>query len=159
MGSGKRRGGLAHHHTLGVVAGKSAGTGKPGKGGTGEALLAIAPWVFLVGLLGLLSLGLQQALQTHAPAVQQTALHEAPLRASFTLDLSAADGRRYTLTGEGKEKQADKGFDAWLGEASAAHQAMPSGRIWLAEAVLLSLFGVFGWRIDINLFSFHNFLS
>lgn len=141
----------------GVVAGKSAGTGKPGKGGTGEALLAIAPWVFLVGLLGLLSLGLQQALQTHAPAVQQTALHEAPLRASFTLDLSAADGRRYTLTGEGKEKQADKGFDAWLGEASAAHQAMPSGRIWLAEAVLLSLFGVFGWRIDINLFSFHNF--
>ncbi|MEW5771172.1 MAG: hypothetical protein AB1831_12520 [Pseudomonadota bacterium] len=34
---------------------------------------------------------------------------------------------------------------------------MPCAHAWGAEALLLALFLLFGWRIDINLFSFHNF--
>ncbi|MEW5771173.1 MAG: patatin-like phospholipase family protein [Pseudomonadota bacterium] len=84
----------------GVLAGKGSSSGKAGAGGMREAALRLVPWVFLIGLLGLLSLGLQKGLERAPPAA--TATQAAPLHASFTLDL-AADGRRYTLAGAGSQ--------------------------------------------------------
>ena len=141
----------------GVLAGKGAGSGKAGTAGPQEMLLPLAPWVFLIGLLGLLSLGLQHALQVQPPPVRESVLQETPLRASFSLDLAAADGQHYNLSAEGGQKVAAKGFATWRAEAAAAHGAVTLDRLWLAESVLLGLFILFGWRIDINLFSFHNF--
>lgn len=43
----------------GVLAGNSDKTGKPGTGGTREIIARVAPYVFAVGLLVLISLGLQ----------------------------------------------------------------------------------------------------
>ena len=38
-----------------------------------------------------------------------------------------------------------------------AQGAVPARAVLRAEIVLLAVFLIFGWRIDINLFSFHNF--
>ncbi len=146
----------------GILAGKSAGTGKKEPGDVREALLQWVPWIFLLGLLGLLSLGLEQTLATspaplQASTVQDAATQETPFRASFTLDLAETGGPRYTLSGEGSQKPAGKDFKAWLDQAAAAHQAVGVTSVWQAELVLLALFALFGWRVDINLFSFHNF--
>ncbi|MDD4881904.1 MAG: hypothetical protein PHX10_10035, partial [Gallionellaceae bacterium] len=141
----------------GVLAGKGSCTGKAGGGGARESLLRLVPWIFLLGLLGLLSLGLQHALAT-APAIVDAAVQsETPFQASFTLDLAEAGGQRFTLTGAGSRKPAGQEAAAWRARASAAHEAVTAPRAGLAEAVLLTLFLLFGWRIDINLFSLHNF--
>lgn len=141
----------------GVLAGKSATSGKVDASGMREILLRLAPWVFLLGLLGLLSLGLQKTLETHPPQLRESAPREVPFRANFTLDLAEADGQRYTLSGQGTRQAEGKGLETWLALARASHEAVPTSSLWQAEIVLLVLFALFGIRIDINLFSFHNF--
>jgi hypothetical protein len=141
----------------GVLAGKSATSGKDKASGMGEILLRLAPWVFLLGLLGLLSLGLQKTLEDPPSKKQESVLQESPITANFTLDLAEADGPRFALSGQGKRQAEGKGMDTWIAQARAAHQAIPLASLWQAEIVLLALFALFGIRIDINLFSFHNF--
>ncbi|HNQ03138.1 MAG TPA: patatin-like phospholipase family protein [Thiobacillaceae bacterium] len=127
-------GGLAWAATTlwGVLAGKSANRNTPGKG-LRETLLGLAPWVFLLGLLLLLSLAMQKGLE--AP------WEDAPGRGTSTV--------AHTMPG--------KGLEAWRAAIAPQHGAVSLESVAGAGSVLLTLFALFGWRIDINLFSLHNF--
>lgn len=139
----------------GVLAGKGSG-GKEGSKGIQETLLRLVPWLFLLGLLGLLSLALQKGLESAEPTMNMETQPTA-VQAQFSLDLTEAGGQRYTLVGQGGHQAAGMGFTAWREAAAAAHGAVSPTAVWQAELVLLALFALFGLRLDINLFSFHNF--
>jgi len=139
-------GGLAWLATTGwgLLAAKGAKTGAPGAGGLGERLLGLAPWIFVLGLLGLVSLGLQKGLETPpaklSASVQNTALANFSAADAIT---QAAPAKPPTLSAR---------------EKIAADLASVSGRKAAAAGLVLgAIFLLLGWRIDINLFSFHNF--
>lgn len=104
----------------GVLAGKDSRSGQDPTHGTRETLLGLVPWVFLVGLLGLLSWALQAGLAAPVPATP-----------GMPPD--------------------------WRGDIAAGHGALTHDVVLQAGLLLLALFLLFGWRVDINLFSFHNF--
>lgn len=141
-------GGLAWLATTGwgLLAGKGAKTGATG-GGEGnklsDRLLGLAPWVFVLGLLGLVSLGLQKGLE-RGPASPPATL-AAPTAAATTAAINQAAAPRIKLP---QIKRED----------IATALAEVSGRTTASAALTLgAIFLLLGWRIDINLFSFHNF--
>lgn len=81
----------------------------------------------------------------------------ANVEARFTLDLTGAGGQSYSLSGQGSHSPASGGFAAWRQAMAVDHGAVPLADVARTEALLLALFLLFGWRIDINLFSLHNF--
>ncbi len=130
-------GGLTWLATTGwaLIVAKSAKTGAPNTTGPGERLLVLAPWVFVLGLLGLISLGLQTGLAAQAEPVA------APAVAVAVAPNAAAQPSQTSTRLE-----------------IAADLAIVSGRKAAATGVLLGMiFLLLGIRIDINLFSFHNF--
>jgi hypothetical protein len=122
----------------------SAKTGAPGAGGINERLLGLVPWVFVIGLIGLVSLGLQKGLET-------------PPAQGF---LSAQSAAMVNLSGVETSPQTTGAKPPALSTCDkiAAELASVSGRKATAVALALgAIFLLLGWRIDINLFSFHNF--
>lgn len=128
----------------GVLAGKAADTGTTGKGPR-ETLLGLVPWVFLLGLLLLLSLALHKGLETQAE----------PQGPSPAASLAATS--ETALPQQAKSHPPTATSDSWRRSAAADHGTVSLPDVARAEAVLLALFLLFGWRIDINLFSLHNF--
>ena len=138
----------------GLLAAKGAKTGTPG-GSEGhklsDRLLGLAPWVFVLGLLGLVSLGLQIGLEQSpeqskniAPATLAISAEKIAINQPATLATTPAT----PLATPPQSKRAD----------IATALADVSGRKAAAVALVLgAIFLFLGWRIDINLFSFHNF--
>ena len=143
----------------GIVAGKNADSGRPGQGGWRETLLRQVPWIFLVGLLCLLSLALQKTLTVAAPADAEAAQVQTPARWSgqIRLTVDGPQAQSYALSGLASGEPAASGGRDWRLEAAVAQGAVPARSVLRAELVLLAVFLLFGWRIDINLFSLHNF--
>jgi len=112
-------GGLAWLGTTGwaLLAAKSGKTGAPNARGAKEYLLRLAPWGFVLGLLGLVSLGLHFGLSTEVGAIIESA------RVQIAFDLAG----------------------------------VPMPKAGAAAVVCGIVFLLLGWRIDINLFSLHNF--
>ncbi|MBS1229292.1 MAG: hypothetical protein H6R17_2569 [Proteobacteria bacterium] len=148
-------GGLAWLATTlwGIIAGKGADSGQAGKKSWRETLLRLAPWIFIVGLLCLLSLALQRGLaETAAPAIAEPA---ARWSAQIKLDLDGPAAQSYSLSGSASGTPAAEHH--WRQQAAVAQAAVRPTAVWRAQLALLGVFLLFGWRIDINLFSLHNF--
>jgi hypothetical protein len=141
----------------GILAGKGADSGEAGKGGWRDALLRLAPWIFVVGLLCLLSLALQKGLAKDSPPAPAIDEPAARWSGQVKLTLDGPVAQSYVLAGSGSGQPAPASERNWRQEAAAAQGAVLSTTVWRAELVLLAIFLLFGWRIDINLFSFHNF--
>lgn len=139
----------------GVLAGKAANANAANRG-LRAILLGMAPWVFLLGLFLVLSLVLQKALQNtpadrdpiplvnieqnHLPATQSVPSRPDPVSTrQIDVDLKT------------------KSASTWRENIAVQHGAVSLQKVALAETVLFALFLLFGWRIDINLFSLHNF--
>jgi hypothetical protein len=154
-------GGLAWLATTlwGIIAGKGAGSGQAGRSGWREALLRHVPWIFLIGLLCLLSLVLQRTLTETATTPTALASEAAAPRWSgkIRLTVDGPQAQSYALSGLASGEPAPAAERNWRLEAAMAQGAVPARSVLRAEIVLLAVFLVFGWRIDINLFSFHNF--
>jgi hypothetical protein len=141
----------------GIVAGKGADSGAAGKVGWRETLLRLAPWIFVVGLLCLLSLALQKGLAEDSPPAPAIAEPAASWSGQVRLTVDGPAAQSYSLSGSGSGQPAAASDRDWRKEAAAAQAAVLPKTVWRAELVLLLIFLLFGWRIDINLFSFHNF--
>lgn len=133
-------GGLAWLGTTGwgLVAAKGAKTGDPGAGGLREKLLVLVPWIFVLGLLGLVSLGLQKGLASPpapSPAIVAATAPDQIVPAALA-PAAARNGRD---------------------RIAASLEAVPGRQAVYAFIALGAVFLFLGWRIDINLFSFHNF--
>ncbi len=134
-------GGLAWLGTTGwgLIAAKGAKTGSPDASGPRERLLGFVPWIFVLGLLGLVSLGLQKGLATPTQPAPIANLDGCPSSQTAPVpptDPSAA-GPRDRIAGTLQQVSGDAALFAF--------------------AALGAVFVFLGWRIDINLFSFHNF--
>jgi hypothetical protein len=130
----------------GLLAAKGAKTGTPG-GSEGhklsDRLLGLAPWVFVLGLLGMVSFGLQKGLEQG----QEEDQGNAPATLAVAVETTAIK-QPATPAATPQIKRAD----------IATALADVSGRKAVAVALVLgAIFLLLGWRIDINLFSFHNF--
>lgn len=155
-------GGLAWLGTTlwGVLAGKSADTGPARQTGWREALLRQVPWIFIGGLLCLLSLALQRGLAESAPpapASEESNDSAARWSGQIALTVAGPQTRSYVVSGSGSGQPAPAPAPNWRQRAAVAQGAVPAATVWRAELLLLAIFLLFGWRIDINLFSFHNF--
>jgi hypothetical protein len=143
----------------GILAGKGSKTGGVQSRGVREALLGIVPWIFIVGLLGLLALGLQKGMQSTATpkpgGEAQTARWSGQASVSVTLPTPQAGELR--LSGSGRLAPGDTGLTAWRDYTARTLAAVPAAAVGWTALGSLAIFLLLGWRIDINLFSIHNF--
>lgn len=145
----------------GVLAGKSARSGGENAGPRTEFALRLVPWVFILGLLGLVSLGLQSALQSCPPSPPGQApppgpaVHDAPGSLSLSLLGSAGQEARFNWAAPAHRNETN--FADWRAHAANLLAAAESPRTAWVFLVLLGVVAITAWRIDINLFSFHNF--
>jgi peptidoglycan hydrolase-like protein with peptidoglycan-binding domain len=137
----------------GVILGRSPATGKPA-GGWKDQIAAIAPWVFVAGLLLLLSLALQTTLVRSGGEACTEVCTPVPdrsdpgLRAAYRFDQES-----------GKVSQvrphAGCSLDIYAQRAKQAIENVPSFPLWPLGLCLLAW--LLGRRVDINAFAFHMF--
>jgi hypothetical protein len=139
----------------GVLAGKSSGTGEQGASGRKETLLKIVPWIFILGLLGLIGVGVQQALLPGGEPFSPRSEAPAPGALSVSILGSAGQEARIDMTPPTRTEPA--GWPAWRGHAQRLLEQAETFKLVCALGILMLIIYVSGKRIDINLFSFHNF--
>jgi hypothetical protein len=153
---------------FGIFAGKSEQTSGQGDGNRGlEAVAIISPYVFVVGLMVLLSSGVfwiarfksqDPALCVNC-AVSERKLETLPGR-DFALSLHVAgasflDGKlalngRLVTKPEALDRSQVADIEARFWEQIST---LPVWRNWLLFVVLLGVTAVLAWRVDINIFS------
>jgi hypothetical protein len=141
----------------GVILGRSSTTGKENgntKGGWKNQIATFAPWVFVAGMLILLSLALHATLIKQGDADTIQVCKPTPdspdpgLRAAYRFD---------PKTGDVLQVKPDPGcsLDRYAQQAELALSKEYLPVAWLA-GLLLVAYGL-GWRVDVNVFAFHMF--
>ena len=144
----------------GVALGRSPSTGN-GKEGWKNQLTILAPWVFIVGLLVALSVGLhtyviwtgQESKTTIC--TPSTEASKPTLRAAYEIDLAMKEG---ILSGKVASVKSNPGCDV-SAYASQADRALAKSQAYLFGLIggLALLAWLLGRRVDINVFAFHMF--
>ncbi len=162
----------------GIWLGRSETSGKPGEGAATRYLGVIAPYVFMVGLLILLSVTIDYAnngitsfypSETPLPASSEVVV-KYPLgggvRVADDNTASVAEGGSGELTVKstvpgGKHlifsPPARMELRSILLYELCAMSQANSLSLWIAFASCLLIFLLLGWRVDVNLFSMHHF--
>lgn len=146
----------------GVVLGRSPTTGA-GKGGWKEMLATVAPWVFVAGLLVLLSLALHTAFIGMGGPGRKAVCNPVPdtsipsLRSAYRINLEVNQGAG-TASGEVLRVKPDPGCSL-VRYADEADKALAVSPVFLPGLfVSLWLLAILlGRRVDINVFAFHMF--
>ena len=146
----------------GVILGHSPTTGA-GKGGWKEMLTAVAPWVFVAGLLVLLSLALHTAFISVGGPGRMAVCNPVPdtsipgLRSAYRINLEVSQATG-TASGEVLRVKSDPGCSL-VRYADEADKALAGSPVFLPGlfASLWLLVILLGRRVDINVFAFHMF--
>jgi hypothetical protein len=153
----------------GARLGSSAATGSAGSSGWRELVVKIAPYVFVIGFLGLVAWGIQHGFLRYgsqpgqkwyesakcdqhraaAPAADRDPgiyLHapESPGAAVTTRESLAAPSALARLRG-------------YVEYHSCVMNGVPQWSLYFMLAVMILLTLLLGWRINVNLYSIHNF--
>jgi hypothetical protein len=148
----------------GVVAGRSPGT-QGGGGGWKELLARVAPWVFVAGLLVFLSWGLHQAIVraggTHAVEVCPPGIAAQDRKPAYEfrgeVPFAAAGGTSGIASGQVSTVEQKAGCRVEIFARQARGALEKYDHLWLWPVALLLLAWILGRRVDINVFSFHQF--
>ncbi len=124
-----------------------------------ELLLRFGPYVFILGLAMLLSHGIHRVL---TPPVPIPEIHMAAANVQCGAEARLGDGQNDS---RGAKLQCETDLDASttpslkrIATITAAQMSgVPAGHVAGAFIGLLFIFMILMWRLDINLFSFHNF--
>lgn len=141
----------------GVILGHSPATGNENgnaKGGWKNQIATIAPWVFVAGMLVLLSMVLHSTAINFGGASSIRVCDPTPdtsepgLRAAYRFNLE---------TGDVLQVKPDPGCSlaSYAQQAEKAVSNAPFFVLW--PIGLLFLAYVLGWRVDVNVFAFHMF--
>jgi len=144
---------------FGVLGGKHGGTGAPNKPSKLDALLKIAPSVFvlglLVGLATLLDAKLTPALKTAAPAASAAAKDPA---AAGKPQVVVVPGKGANLRVQLASASSDVSKAKFAAHLSAVVRS--SDQLPVVAGTLVGLLGIalfLAWRVDVNEFSMHLF--
>lgn len=137
----------------GVILGRSPATGKPA-GGWQDRVAAIAPWVFVAGLLLLLSLALHTTLVGSGGQAGTAVCTPVPDRSDPGL---RAAYRFNKESGEVLQVKSDPGCSLAIYARQAERAAEKAPFFWLWPLGLCLLAWLLGRRVDINAFAFHMF--
>ncbi len=149
----------------GVVLGRSSATGNENgksKGGWKNQIATLAPWVFVAGLLILLSLALHTSTINLGGAAGIQVCNPTPDRSDpgllATYRFNLETGKESAVTrGEVLQVKPDPGCSiaSYARQAEQAVSNAPFFLLWPFGLVLLA--SLLGWRVDINVFAFHMF--
>jgi len=145
----------------GVILGRSpttsndSGNGRSNtKGGWKNQITTIAPWVFVAGMLILLSLALHTTLIKQGKADTIQVCNPTPDKSNPGL---RAAYRFNQETGDVLQVKPDPGcsLDRYAQQAEQAVAKAPLFWLWPIGLLFLAL--LLGWRVDVNVFAFHMF--
>lgn len=141
-----------------TVAGVAMGGGAAAGKGWKKAVVGVAPWVFVAGLLVVLSVTLHAAIVkmggAAATPVCQAVAAAGPAPA-YRVEMQFAGG---AASGEVTRLRAQPGCDL-ARYAGEAEQALAAAWVHFLSlfACLVLMAWLLGWRVDINVFAFHMF--
>ena len=150
----------------GVWFGKSAATSGEGSKGWREIVTRVAPYVFVVGFLGLVAWGIQKGFTAYGEEkgwfAGTSCESGRPGPASggepgIQLRAPQETGAAVTTTGLVAKPGAVDRFSAHLRYQSCLMGGIPFAAQLLALCLLVFLTLILGWRININLYSIHKF--
>jgi hypothetical protein len=135
----------------GLVASTSAKTGKPDSSAWREGVAAIAPYVFILGLLAGLAWGINGIVSPSSPA-RISPLHSPTAE---RVDLKLEEPERSVDVKISPHPVSPPPLQEILEAHWRAMSATPPERfLWVVLGSLVAA-GILGWRIDINAFSMH----
>lgn len=144
---------------FGVLGGKSAGTGAPNKPSKLDAVLKIAPSIFvlglLVGLATVLDIQLKPAPTPTPPAAADVATPPAPIPGKPQVVVVPGDGANLRVQLDSASPNSEAKFAAHLSAVVRSSDQLP-----VVAGTLVGLLGIallLAWRVDVNEFSMHLF--
>ncbi len=150
----------------GVWLGKSTVTGSAGTKGWREAVTKIAPYVFVVGFLGLLSWGIQQGFVRHGLQPQATAgeacepyrpVTESGQEPGIYLHAPQDAGGPVTTRRVISAPTMLQVLHGHIRFQSCLMQSVSREALAYAFVIFTVLTLLLGWRINVNLYSIHKF--
>lgn len=138
---------------LGVIGGKSAKAGALDSRTWKDAVLSVTPYIFIVGLLMLVSLGIHAALTRSATKpVSESVTREVTIQISGPNQLSLVQPGNTTVQFNVWQKQATSiSSDTYWKDV----QTSLTARVYYALAICLAAAFLLALRVDLNEFSMH----
>ena len=142
----------------GVLAGRSSATSGEKSGNPALELAAtIAPYVFIVGTLVLISYGVHAVLDTSSTSGMMSSAEQVEMQGSGKLELQGGAAAPYEGTfkvsfSHERPAKSFSSYEYWRGWERASTRLLVGFFVILVVTAL-----VLAWRVDINEFSFHLF--
>jgi hypothetical protein len=143
---------------LGVFGGKSAQAGTMDSKTWKDAVLSVTPYIFIVGLLMLVSLGIHKSLPRATPRSAESAESAAAApeaRHSMSLRLDVTQERAGDPTLQLKVSPQQTSTVSWTAYWDAVQRSLHGWWVYLACAMCLAVSFLLALRVDLNEFSMH----
>ena len=150
----------------GVLLGKGPATGGNESKGWREVVTQVAPYVFVVGFLGLIAWGIQKGFVAYGEEQRwfagSSCENEMPKPASgaepgIYLRAPQGPGGAVTTAASIVKPGIAEQFSAHLRYQSCLMEGIPAGAQLAVLCLLIVLTLILGWRINVNLYSIHKF--